>query len=56
MTSSTRDQFLQAAIKQFADRGFYGTSIASIAADLGLTKQALLRACAGVDRGDRINR
>ncbi len=40
--TTTRDQFLAAAIRQFADRGFYGTSIANIAAELGLTKQALL--------------
>ncbi len=42
MSSSTRDQLLEAAIRQFADRGFYGASIAGIAAELGLTKQALL--------------
>ncbi len=42
MTTGTRDQFLAAAASQFAQRGFYGASIASIAAELGLTKQALL--------------
>ena len=40
--SNTREQLLSTATAQFADRGFYGTSIASIAAGLGLTKQALL--------------
>lgn len=33
---------LQAATRQFAQKGFYGTSIASISDDLGLTKQALI--------------
>ncbi len=42
MSTSTRDQFLEAAIRQFANRGFYGASIAGIAAELSLTKQALL--------------
>ena len=38
----TRAALLQAATRQFADRGFYGTSIAAIADELGLTKQALI--------------
>ncbi|QFU75610.1 TetR family transcriptional regulator [Halioglobus maricola] len=42
MSESTRKQFLQAALKLFAERGFYGASIAAIATELGLTKQALL--------------
>ena len=42
MTRSTRDQFLHAARRLFAERGFYGVSIANIADELGLTKQALL--------------
>jgi len=42
MTTTTRQQFLDAAEHLFADRGFYGTSIAAIAEELGLTKQALL--------------
>jgi AcrR family transcriptional regulator len=33
---------LRAARRLFAERGFYGASIASIAAELGLTKQALI--------------
>ena len=42
MTSSTRDTLLKAAQTLFAQRGFYGVSIANIADELGLTKQALL--------------
>ncbi len=42
MTLSTRDQLLNAARGLFAERGFYGVSIANIADELGLTKQALL--------------
>lgn len=42
MTTSTRQQFVLQAKKLFAQRGFYGTSIATIANALGLTKQALL--------------
>jgi AcrR family transcriptional regulator len=38
----TRSDFLRAAKRQFAERGFYGTSLAAIAAELGLTKQALI--------------
>ncbi len=40
--SETREQFLDAAEALFADKGFYGVSIANIADELGLTKQALL--------------
>ncbi len=42
MTTSTREQFLDQAEILFAERGFYGVSIAAIADELGLTKQALL--------------
>lgn len=42
MTASTREQFLSAAEHLFAEKGFYGASIATIARELGLTKQALL--------------
>ena len=42
MPSSTRSQFLDVAEALFAERGFYGVSIAAIADELGLTKQALL--------------
>ncbi len=42
MSETTREQFLIAAEHLFAQRGFYGASIAAIAEELGLTKQALL--------------
>ena len=42
MASDTREQFLDTAEVLFAERGFYGVSIAAIASELGLTKQALL--------------
>ena len=38
----TRAAFLEAATRQFAEKGFYGASIASISNELGLTKQALI--------------
>ncbi len=41
-TESTRDRMIVEARGLFAERGFYGVSIAQIAAELGLTKQALL--------------
>ena len=40
--TGTREQFISAATKAFAERGFYGTSIAAIADALPYTKQALL--------------
>lgn len=40
--ASTRDLMIEEARALFAERGFYGVSIAQIAAELGLTKQALL--------------
>ena len=42
MTATTREHFLAAATHLFAEKGFYGASIATIARELGLTKQALL--------------
>ena len=42
MQRNTREQFITAALRLFADRGFYGVSIAAVADELGLTKQALL--------------
>ena len=42
MATDTRVQFLDKAQALFAERGFYGTSIAAIAAELDLSKQALL--------------
>ncbi|MEO0591409.1 MAG: TetR/AcrR family transcriptional regulator [Pseudomonadota bacterium] len=38
----TRERLLSAALSHFAERGFYGASIAQIAGELDLTKQALL--------------
>lgn len=40
--SDTRRDLLRAAKILFAERGFYGASLAQIAKELGLTKQALL--------------
>ena len=42
MAHDTRDRLLDQAEALFAERGFYGVSIAAIANELGLTKQALL--------------
>lgn len=38
----TREDLLAAATRLFAERGFYGASMAAIASELGLTKQALI--------------
>ena len=40
--TDTRERFIDAATTAFAERGFYGTSIANIADALPYTKQALL--------------
>ena len=42
MTDDTRRMFLDTARRLFAGKGFYGASLANIADELGLTKQALL--------------
>ncbi len=42
MSTTTRPDLLQAALTLFAEKGFYGASIAEISRELGLTKQALL--------------
>lgn len=42
LKTDTRTNLLDTAEKLFAERGFYGVSIAAIADELGLTKQALL--------------
>lgn len=42
MQEDTREQLLESATRLFAARGFYGASLAGIADELGLTKQALL--------------
>ncbi len=39
---ATRERLLEAAREQFAARGFHGASLAQIAGELGVTKQALL--------------
>lgn len=40
--TTTATTILDTATRLFAERGFYGVSLAAIAGDLGLTKQALL--------------
>ncbi len=40
--TETRERFIDAATRIFAERGFYGTSIAAIADAMPFTKQALL--------------
>lgn len=42
MTKRTRTDFLDAATELFTERGFYGVSFAEIAAELGVTKQAVI--------------
>ena len=42
MRDTTREKLLAAAKKQFAEKGFYGTSISQVAGEVGITKQALL--------------
>ena len=41
-TAGTRERLLVTATNIFAERGFYGTSIAAVANELSLSKQALL--------------
>ncbi len=41
-SDQTRDRLLEAATRQFAERGFHGVSIADIASELSMSKQALL--------------
>lgn len=40
--SRTRDDFLDAAAQLFAERGYYGASLADVAAELEVSKQAVL--------------
>ena len=40
--SDTPEKLLLVAEALFSERGFYGVSIAAIASELGITKQALL--------------
>ena len=42
MYADTRQRLLDIAEQLFAERGFYGVSIAAIASEVGLTKQGLL--------------
>lgn len=42
MTRDTREAFVNTATALFSEKGFYGVSLATIADELGLTKQALL--------------
>ena len=42
MSDPTRERLLQAARQQFAEKGFYGASLAQVAGSVGLTKQVLL--------------
>ncbi|MEL6980286.1 MAG: TetR family transcriptional regulator [Pseudomonadota bacterium] len=42
VAKSGKEQLLAAATRLFAEKGFYGASIANIADEVGLTKQALL--------------
>lgn len=42
MTQKTREELVIAGQKLFAEKGFYGASIARISSELGVTKQALL--------------
>ena len=42
MHVDTRQRLLDMAEQLFAERGFYGVSIAAIASEVGFTKQGLL--------------
>lgn len=42
MAGKTRDKLIQQAEYQFAQKGFYGTSIQDVATELGISKQGLL--------------
>ena len=48
--ADTRERFIDAATRAFAERGFYGTSIANIAESLPFTKQALLHLFGSKDK------
>ncbi|MBO6504135.1 MAG: TetR/AcrR family transcriptional regulator [Kordiimonadaceae bacterium] len=37
-----KEKFVETALKMFADKGFYGISLADLASELGLTKQAII--------------
>ena len=40
--NETREALVEVARRLFSERGFYGVSVAAIASELGITKQALL--------------
>ncbi len=40
--TSPKQKFVDAALGLFAERGFYGVSLADVAAEIGVTKQAVL--------------
>ncbi|MCA9705067.1 MAG: TetR/AcrR family transcriptional regulator [Myxococcales bacterium] len=42
MADDARSRFIEAATRQFADKGFYGASVSSIAGEIGVSKQAVL--------------
>ncbi|MEM6705840.1 MAG: TetR/AcrR family transcriptional regulator [Acidobacteriota bacterium] len=46
----TRDDFLDAAALLFAERGYYGASLADVAAELAVSKQAVLHRFASKER------
>ncbi len=37
-----KEKFIETALRMFADKGFYGVSLADLASELGLTKQAII--------------
>ncbi|WP_422037139.1 TetR/AcrR family transcriptional regulator [Roseibium sp.] len=39
---SPKKKFIDTALRLFSERGFYGASLADVAAELGLTKQSIL--------------
>lgn len=39
---SPKKKFIDTALRLFSERGFYGTSLADVAGELGLTKQSVL--------------
>ncbi|MET1412250.1 TetR family transcriptional regulator [Roseibium sp. HPY-6] len=39
---SPKQKFIETALRLFSERGFYGTSLADVSGELGLTKQSIL--------------
>ena len=50
MTTRTREQFVDVATALFAERGFYGVSLANVAAELSVTKQAVIHRFASKEK------